>query len=425
MPKFKHKPSYLYHKPSGQARCRIDGKDYYLGPFGSPESREQYDELVGEWLSRQDTTRVSLAVDDLCLLFLQHANGYYRHKDGTPTSEVTCLRYALRFLVKAHGRCRVRDFGPLKLKEVRETMIAAGLCRTNINRTILRMKRVFGWGVENELVPGEIYQALRAVTSLRSGRTEARESEPVRPVDEGTVNDTLPHLTTIVADMVRLQLLCGMRPGEACSLRPCDITRGTNGVWTYRPAHHKTEHHGKERRIFIGPTGQEILQKYLDRDPEAHCFSPIESEAERKTTRRQRRRSPMTPSQESRKPKGRKVKDHYTKDSYNRAVQRACESAFEMPSDLRNPAAAVFRRKELSNTEREKLKLRLSAEASEWRRKYCWSPNQLRHSRATAIRERYGIEAAQTVLGHSDPRVTEIYAERDFAMAAKVMLEIG
>ena len=41
------------------------------------------------------------------------------------------------------------------------------------------------------------------------------------------------------------------------------------------------------------------------------------------------------------------------------------------------------------------------------------------------IRERYGIEAAQTVLGHSDPKTTEIYAERDFEMAARVMREIG
>ena len=41
------------------------------------------------------------------------------------------------------------------------------------------------------------------------------------------------------------------------------------------------------------------------------------------------------------------------------------------------------------------------------------------------IKEKYGIEVAATVLGHSDPRVTEIYAERDFEMAARVMREVG
>ena len=54
-----------------------------------------------------------------------------------------------------------------------------------------------------------------------------------------------------------------------------------------------------------------------------------------------------------------------------------------------------------------------------------WAPNQLRHSAATRIRELYGIEAASTVLGHSDVRVTEIYAERDFRQAAEIMSKIG
>ena len=54
-----------------------------------------------------------------------------------------------------------------------------------------------------------------------------------------------------------------------------------------------------------------------------------------------------------------------------------------------------------------------------------WTPNQLRHSRATEIRSRFGLEAAQTVLGHSEADVTQIYAERDFELAARIMREIG
>ncbi len=419
------RPAYQQHSATGQARVKIDGKDHYLGAFGSPESRERYDDLVAEWLVRQDVSRVSLTIDDLALLFLDHAEKYYRHKDGTPTGEAGNMRYALRFLIKAHGRCRVREFGPLKLKEVRAAMIAAGMVRTNINRTVDRLKRVFSWGVENELVPAEVYQAVRAVSALRRGRTEARESEPVLPVDRGIVEATLPHLSRVVADMVRLQLLCGMRPGEVCSLRPYDITLGTDGVWTYRPAQHKTEHHGRERRIFIGPIGQEILRHYLDREAEAYCFSPQEAEAERNSKRKQGRRSPMTPSQAARKPKGRTLINRYNKDSYRRAVERGCEIAFSMPAELRNVSRYVARLANVTQAEREDALSRLSSEATEWRQQHCWSPNQLRHSQATLIRERYGREAARTVLGHSDPRVTDIYAERDFTMAAKIMQEMG
>ena len=49
----KRKPSYLLHKPTGQARVRIDGKDIYLGEYGTPESRDRYDDLMTEWFARQ------------------------------------------------------------------------------------------------------------------------------------------------------------------------------------------------------------------------------------------------------------------------------------------------------------------------------------------------------------------------------------
>ena len=166
------------------------------------------------------------------------------------------------------------------------------------------------------------------------------------------------------------------------------MTIQPSGVWVYRPERHKTEHHGRERRIFIGPEGQAVLRPFLDRDAEAYCFSPAESEAERNAERKANRRSPMTPSQAARRPKTdrqREPRTRYDKNGYCRAIVRACRLAEVEP----------------------------------------WSPNQLRHTRATAIRERYGLEAAATVLGHSDTKITAVYAERDFVMAAKIMAEVG
>lgn len=385
----KRKPGYLLHKPTGQARVRIDGKDHYLGPYGSPESRERYDDLIAEWFARQgDVTAYSLTIDDLCLMFMEFAEGYYRRRDGTPTGTVGNIRSALKYPVQLYGTTRVRDFGPRKLKAVRQAMIDDSRCRTNINRLIHWVRRVFRWGVENEHVSPDVYAALAAVPSLKSGRSEAVESESIRPVDEETVIATLPHLPRIVAAMVELQLLTGARPGEVTAMRPIDVTLGTDGVWTYRPATHKTQHRGKERRIYLGPKSQAILKPFLDRDDVAFCFSPADAEIERSMKRRENRKSPMTPSQAARSAAtsaGRRVGQRYTKDSYGRAISRAC-SAAGVPK---------------------------------------WSPNQLRHSRATMIRERYGVEAAMVVLGHSDAGTTEIYAERNFELASKVMAEVG
>ena len=108
----KRKPSCLLHKPSGQARAHIDGKDEYLGKYGLPESREQYYDLIAEWFAKNgDTTRYTLHIDDLALLFLEHAKQHY-WKNGKPTSEMSCIKIALRHLVAKCGRNRVWDFGP-------------------------------------------------------------------------------------------------------------------------------------------------------------------------------------------------------------------------------------------------------------------------------------------------------------------------
>jgi site-specific recombinase XerC len=54
-----------------------------------------------------------------------------------------------------------------------------------------------------------------------------------------------------------------------------------------------------------------------------------------------------------------------------------------------------------------------------------WAPNQLRHTAATELRSRFGLEATQVVLGHAKADITQVYAERDLAKAAAVMREVG
>ena len=44
-------PSYRLHKPSGQAVVTLNGKDFYLGKHGTPESRAEYDRFLAEWLA--------------------------------------------------------------------------------------------------------------------------------------------------------------------------------------------------------------------------------------------------------------------------------------------------------------------------------------------------------------------------------------
>ena len=208
----KRKPSYLLHKPTGQARVRINGKDHNLGEYGSRESRDRYDDLIAEWLvANGDTTRHTLRIDDLALLYMQHAQTYYV-KNGTTTPEVHKLRSVLRLLVELHGRTRIREFGPKSLREIRDAMISAGWLRRTVNDNVHRIRRIFRWAVSQELVPVTVFQALKTVEGLKRGRSTATESKPVLPVPDEIVEATLPFLPVVVADMVRLQRLTGMRP---------------------------------------------------------------------------------------------------------------------------------------------------------------------------------------------------------------------
>ena len=232
------------------------------------------------------------------------------------------------------------------------------------------------------------------------------------PVDDATVDATLPHLTPIVADIVRLQRLTGMRPSEVCGLRPCDIDHSGGKVWQYVPASHKTEHHGRQRVILIGPKAQAILRPYLLRESTAHCFSPQESEAQRRAEQHASRKTPAKygnrpGTNRKRKPK-RTAREKYDQNSYRRAVHRACDLAFPAPEPL------AKRDGETHTSHLGRLTEAQQVELSRWQSKHRWSPNQLRHSAATEIRRRFGLEAAQTVLGHASADITQVYARTRF-----------
>lgn len=54
-----------------------------------------------------------------------------------------------------------------------------------------------------------------------------------------------------------------------------------------------------------------------------------------------------------------------------------------------------------------------------------WSPNQLRHDAATIIRERFGLEAAQAVLGHRSADTTTRYARTAWELAKTAAETLG
>jgi integrase len=322
-------PKYRKHS-SGQARVTLGGQTFYLGKYGSPESREKYARLIAEVAASGGQNsgdaaascgRHDLTIEELLADYWRFAKTYYS-KDGVPTKELACMREALRPLRALYGHAYVRDFGPKALKAVRQKTIDSGITRGLINRRVGRIKRVFKWAVGEELVPSPVLHGLQAVAGLRYGRTDAREAEPVKPVTDEWVDAVLPHVSPHVATMIQVQRLTGMRPIELVIMRPDDIDT-SEVVWVYEPYDHKNKWRGHCRRIPLGPKVQALLEPFMNRGSTDYLFSPREAEAWRNAKRRCRRTSPMTPSQTKRKPKARPKKprgQRYTPSSSPRTI---------------------------------------------------------------------------------------------------------
>ena len=148
---------------------------------------------------------------------------------------------------------------------------------------------------------------------------------------------TFSHFTAHYVNMGILTASSG-----SCSLqhvlRQGVFTNTRNGVvWKYTPYTHKTEHLGKNRIIAVGPKAQVLLTPYLEakaNTPEAFLFSPKDAVQLQRIEKRKNRKSvgkngQVQPSQKDRsKPDAvRTPGSQYSKNSYNRAINRACEKA--------------------------------------------------------------------------------------------------
>jgi integrase len=400
-------PSYRRHKQSGQAVVTLTDpsgarRDVLLGKYGTSASRKEYARVLAEWEASGQrlpaaATPDDLSINELILAYWRHAEEYYGFKVDRERGDAACLRGALAVVRKLYGQTRALDFGPLALKACRDKMVAKGWSRSYVNAQVDRIRRMFKWAAGEEQIPIGVYHALQAVEGLRRGKTGARETKRVKPVDPSHVEAALPHMPTPVQGMVRFQQFTGCRPTEACLLRALDLDMSNPNCWVYRPGSdqgehgtHKTAHHGHDRIILIGPRAQEVIRPFLKPDLTAYLFCPKDATRERNEKRRAKRQTPLYPAhvrlqvrKRKRRPR-RAPGDRYTARVYARAIARACRKA-GVPE---------------------------------------WGPNRLRHSRATELRG-YGLDMVKTILGHSKVETSQVYAEKDMLAAMELVAKIG
>jgi integrase len=370
-----------WYDDHGHRRMKRFGKE---GEVSVKEARARYQNWLGAEFSKEEIKNpqgeaAKYTVDQLCDDYWAFAQQHYV-KAGKPTSFLSQVKCALDRLRAAYGSRRTCDVEAPMIASLRDEMIDSvpdgdggtrPLARGTVNDRLHIIKQAFSWAhAEKGKVSQQVAWSISQVRPLGQGRSRAVEPEPVPPIADAEVAAMLRACTRTLADMIRLQRLCGARPQEVCIIRGCDIEAGGD-VWLYRPGRHKTEHHNKQRVIPIGKRGQRIIKRRLRTDLQAYLFTPAMALAETAGKLGQRM--------------GTRVGKTYTTRSYRQAIHRACKRAKIDP----------------------------------------WNPNQIRHAWATEVRKMFGIEAVAAGLGHSDIKMAETYAERDIEKAKEVARKVG
>lgn len=368
MPRRAQFPAYPA-KPhaSGQARIRYRGRDYYLGVWDTPASRQEYARLAVEFSMQAPempalrASQGGLTVTAVIARWVVQA----RHERGKDNLELREKSRACTVLDRLYGATPAAQFDAKALGLVRQAMVTGawmteeekearrlnkmpiGWCRSQCNHMVNRIRTVWRWAETEGHVPKGSWDHLRALGSLPRHGLQVRQTRPRQPATWEQVMGVLPRVPPSIAAMILLQWWTGMRPSEVTRMKFGDVRKdGPEGTWLYTLQEHKSVwRDGEESIVVLGPPAIAALAPWLGaaelRGPEAYLFVPART----------------------------KLAACYSAEAYNRAIARAC-------ADTKTPK---------------------------------FSPYCLRHSAKRRITRELGLDAARALLRQKSLDVANSY----------------
>ena len=135
-PPSKLPPPPAYRQRAGRSQALVtlcdavtkQRRDYWLGEYDTPESRERYYRVIAAWeaagrrlpaidVNRERSDPSQTAIVEVILEYWRWAESYYRPR------HVQALHGALRLLRQMYGQTPAAEFGPQKLRLMRDEMI--------------------------------------------------------------------------------------------------------------------------------------------------------------------------------------------------------------------------------------------------------------------------------------------------------------
>lgn len=358
-------PSYLLHKQSGQARVRVHGRDVLLGPYNSRESRQRYAEIL-----TQLTAGKAVSVPAV-------SRGAAAADPGVTVNELVAA-----FLQHADGHY---------VKDGKQTSEVD--CLKSVVRPLVDL---FGFLPADEFGPLKLQVV--------------REQMVVAGWCRNNVNRSVSRIRSIFKWGVSREMVNPLTLTRLQSLQP--LLRGRTSAHDNDPKQPATDEQIQAVLPFVSDLVADLIQVQrltgaragellamtparLDRSKSVWLFNV----AGHKTAHHGHKRTVAIGPKAQRLLAGRllgladdDVVFPIRRDSYTLAVRRAC-----LLHNRRNPGQKILP----------------------------WTPHQLRHAKAAEVRERHGLEAVQSVLGHSTFAMSEHYAPAVLQRAVAAAAEAG
>lgn len=369
-------PKYRQHSTRDVGFVEFQGKRYYFeGHYNSTSSLKAYrnflkDHVLADPPERDDHSGNVTTIRTMMAGFLDEC------KATCSKQEYEAYRLACRVAAEHYRDLPAKDFGPATLKRMREHYFKARPVKRGkvlvevkkrnspqyVNMQVQRLRKAFKWAVSEELIPAWVHHGLMTISPLASAKVQKTGAE------WDDVQLVLAEVSPTIAAMILVQWYTSARAKSVCNAKASQFTP-SGDLWIWKPQH-KRESADGELELPVGPKCQAILKPFIESAGDGYLFNP-------RTARNNRR-----------------YRDKYDTHSYRQSIDRAIERV---------------------NAKR----------AKEGLPPIRWKPHQLRHAKGDAVRQTYGIEAAQAILGHGSLEATQVYSARRLSLAKDVARETG
>ncbi len=156
----------------------LDSRKFYLGRYGTKQTKASYHRVLAEYEANGGTLPncdpQTITVKEVIAAYWKYAERLYRD-----SGELDAIRRACKPLVKLYGDTPASEFGPKALRTMRDQWVRKDTwSRKTINTQVTKLKRIFKWATENELVPAHVHHGLAARPAC--GGVGPRHASPAR-----------------------------------------------------------------------------------------------------------------------------------------------------------------------------------------------------------------------------------------------------